>query len=103
MNGPVLQSDQPGLLGEWLNGNWFDAMLAPYYDLLGESGFALLIVVPMSWGLYARSGDVRVPGIVLALFMGLLIGGVPPALSIALYLIVAVGFAFGASRLVAGR
>jgi hypothetical protein len=103
MNGALLQSGLPGLLGEWLNGNWFDAMLAPYYNLIGEAGFALMIVAPMSWGLYARSGDIRVPAIVLVLFMGLLIGGVPASLSIALYLLVAVAFALGGARVVAGR
>lgn len=100
---PFLQSDQPGLVGEWLNGNWFDTLLAPFYGVVGETGFALLIVAPMSWGLYARSGDIRVPGVVLVLFMGLMVGGVPPSLSIALYLLVAVGMAIGGSRLVAGR
>lgn len=105
MNFPdvVLQdSPLPGLLGEWLEGNWFESLLAPYYDLMGETGLVVGLGFPLCGALYLQTGDYRVPALVLALFASLIIGGAPPLLAVALQLLVVAALALGGHRLVAG-
>lgn len=90
-------------LDDWLSGNWFDSLLAPYVDLIGQAGLVLGVGAPFTLALYVQNGDIRPAAVLLALYAGLIIGGAPPLLSTALYLVVVAALAAAGTKVVASR
>lgn len=70
------------------SGDWFQATFGPYFALLSEPGVTLLLGTPLTLALWIQTDSLYVPGTLLVLFVGLIVGGAPPAASLAGYLII---------------
>lgn len=88
----ALASD-PNWLDAWEAGNWLKGMIEPYVWRLGRATFVLLLGAPLTLGLWIQTESLVMPGVILALFMGLMLSGAPPAATIVGYVIVTLAVA----------
>jgi hypothetical protein len=86
----ALLQTEPDWLTLWESGQWFEATFEPFVYRLTRPGAALLIAAPFAMALWQQAEDIVVPGVLLTLFMGLLLGGAPPGATIVGYLIITV-------------
>lgn len=84
----VLQSSDPDWLQYWKDGDWFNATFRPLVWRLGEEGVTLLIAAPFTLALWQQTETIRIPAIMLVMFLGLLLGGAPAGAALGGYLMV---------------
>lgn len=77
------------------NESWLDCSLQPFIDLVGEPVFLMLLGVPLTVALWWQTQEIAVPAVVVALFAGILIAGVPAQVAIIAYLLVAAALVMG--------
>lgn len=75
--------------------SWLDCSIQPFIDLVGEPVLIMLIAVPLTIALWWQTQEIAVPGVILALFVGTLIAGVPPRVAIIGYMLVAAALVIG--------
>lgn len=80
----------PDWLQYWKNGEWFKATFQPLVWRLGEAGLTLLIAAPFNLALWQQTESLRMPAIMIALFVGLMLGGAPANAVIVGYLVMVV-------------
>lgn len=61
----------------WASGDWFDAVVQPFLDLLGPI-FPLVVGLGVAGMLFVWSGSMALPIVVMILIGGLLIPVMPP-------------------------
>lgn len=98
----VLQSSDPDWLAIWRDGDWLTGVFEPFVWLLGEPTVILLLGTPLTLGLWIQTESIVIPGVILALFMGLLISGAPAGATIIGYVIVVLAVAIGYSSISGG-
>lgn len=62
---------------DWTQGDWWDAILAPYYGLLGEAMVGTILASALIVGFWIYSGDVVLPSILVLLLGGILTAILP--------------------------
>jgi hypothetical protein len=85
----------------WASGDWFHGAFGPVTSVLGRPTVVLLLGAPFTLALWQQTGSLSVPGIMLALFMGLFLSGAPAEATLVGYLVV-VGGALVAYRSIFG-
>ncbi|MFY4814534.1 hypothetical protein ACOJIV_17825 [Haloarcula sp. AONF1] len=94
----LLQTDW---IDVWASGDWFHGAFGPVTATLGRPTVVLLLGAPFTLALWQQTGSLTVPGIMLALFMGLFLAGAPAEATLVGYLVV-VGGALIAYRSIFG-
>lgn len=86
--GDVVLQSHPDWLQLWKDQKWFQATFEPLVWRLGRAGGTLLIGAPFTLALWQQTESIAMPGIILVLFMGLILGGAPAGAALVGYLIV---------------
>lgn len=88
-------SDNPGKYQDmWATGDWFDAIVMPFLDLLGPI-FPLAVGLGLSGILFIWSGGLALPIVVMIIIGGALIPVMPPEAQAGAVGLLLVGIAFG--------
>jgi hypothetical protein len=61
----------------WTQGDWWNAILEPYYALLGEALVGTILAGALIVGFWIYSGDVVLPSILVLLLGGILVTVLP--------------------------
>lgn len=77
----------------WGSGDWFNAMVQPFLDLLGPI-FPLATGLALAGILFIYSGSMALPIVTMIIIGGMLIPFLPPAAQSASLLLMLVGIAF---------
>lgn len=92
----VLQSTDPDWLADyWETGDWFGGVFEPLIWRLTRPGLGLLLGVPLALSLWTQTESIIVPATLLALFMGLMLGGAPAGATIVGYILVTAALVIG--------
>lgn len=95
MTRTLLQASDPDWFEAWKDGNWLEGVFGPFIWLLGEPAVVLLLVVPTALGLFIQTESIGPPAILIILFGGLILGGLPAEAAVAGYVIVVVAVLLG--------
>jgi len=93
---PLIVPDQiplaadPDWLKYWQQGDWFTGAFRPIIWRLSRPGAVLLLGGPFTLALWWQTESMIMPATLIALFMGLWVGGAPPGAALIGYILVVV-------------
>ena len=89
----MMQRERGKWLDYWADGDWWDAVFDPFFEIIGEGVWALLVAFAVGYALYAWTGTLIIPSVLLALLGGIVITALPPQAAIIGAILVATAMA----------
>lgn len=80
---------------DWTQGDWWQAIFAPYELLLGEALMGTILAGALIMGFWIYSGDVVLPSILVLLLGGILTAALPGSIVNIARVMIVIGMASG--------